>query len=156
MANITLRIASVLAFIELVGHTWLILGFVPKHGPDEVAVVTAMKSHQFSFSGFNHTYWDLYFGYCLFVSISLVVESGVLWQLGKLAGSATARIRPIVGFLALGEAGYAVLMYKYFFIIPIAGHSAMTILLVVAFFTLSVDPAPSFPSAARLRESPAP
>lgn len=153
--SLFLRIASIFALVELFGHTALVLTFVPKHGPQEAAVVAAMKSHKFSFSGSSHTYWDLYFGYCLFVSISLVIESGILWKLAALAKAGSAGIRTLVALMALGEAAYAALMYRYFFITPIVGHSAMTLLLAAALFTLRANPAPSFPLAVPPRESPA-
>jgi hypothetical protein len=145
-----LRIAFVLVLLELAGHTWLIFNFIPKHGVAESAVIAAMKSQEFSFSGSLHSYWEMYFGYELFVSVSLIVEAAILWQ---LAGSPFAK--RITGILALGEAGYAALMLKYFFIIPIASHTIMAILLAAAWFMLPSNPDPSSPSAARLRESPA-
>jgi hypothetical protein len=145
-----LRIAFAFVLMELAGHTWLVFSYVPKHGIEEVAVIAAMKSREFSFSGSHHTYWDLYFGYELFVSLSLLVEAAILWQVAK------SSVRSVVGILALGEAGYAILMSKYFFIIPIAGHTLMAILLAAAWFRLPAGPAPSSLSAVPLPESPAP
>jgi hypothetical protein len=110
----------------------LFLSYAPVHGAGEVAVVSAMKSLRFSFSGFLHSYWELYFGYGLFVSISCLMEGLLLWQLATLA-KAGAEIRGLVGLLALGEAGYAALMWRYFFPIPIAAHTFLAICLGAAF-----------------------
>lgn len=129
MSKMLIRIALALVLLELAGHTWLIFAFVPKHGAAEEAVVAAMKSREFSFSGSYHSYWDMYFGYELFVSLSLVMEAGILWNISN---------RATVGVLALGEIGYAILMYKYFFVIPIASHATMAILLTLAWFMFPV------------------
>jgi len=129
-----LRVAFALALLELAGHTFLIFSFVPKHGIAEETIIAAMKSQAFSFSGSYRTYWDMYFGYELFVSLSLIVESLILWQL--FHATAMPGTRAIAGVLALGEAGYALLMIRYFFIIPIASHTAMAILLSIAWYSL--------------------
>jgi hypothetical protein len=135
-ATLILRIALAVAILELVGHTWLILAFVPKHGFEESAVVAAMKSREFSFSGSLHSYWDLYFGYEVFVSLSLIVEAAILWQLSRLARVPTPGVRAITGVLALGEVCYALLMARYFFRTPVASHTTMAILLTIAWILL--------------------
>lgn len=130
-----LRLASILALLACLGHTYLFVSYVPVHGPDEIAVVTAMKIHRFSFGGFVHSYWELYFGYGLFVSIGCLVESVLFWQLADAAKRNALSIRPLLLPLIFGEAGYSVLMMKYFFIIPIVVHIATMICLALAFIT---------------------
>lgn len=130
-----LRLASILALLACLGHTYLFLSYVPVHGPDEIAVVTAMKIYRFSFGRYVHSYWELYFGYGLFVSIACFVESVLFWQLANLAKSNPRSIRRLLLPLIFGEAGYSILMVKYFFIIPIVVHISTTICLVLAFIT---------------------
>ncbi len=125
-----LRIASILALVAALGHTLLFLTYHPTHGPDEIVVVTAMQTHVFSFGGFLHSYWQLYFGYELFVTISCLVECAILWQLATL--STTLAIRPIVLVLFLGEVATSILMFKFFFIIPIVVHTATALCLLLA------------------------
>jgi len=122
-----LRLAASLALLACLGHTFLFLTYTPKHGPEEVSVVTAMKSHRFSFSGFQHSYWELYTGYGLFVSISCLMEALILWQLARVPVA-----KPLVGIFALGETAYAVLMLKFFFLIPIVAHIAIATCLGLA------------------------
>src|SRR6266478_8535309 len=122
--SLFLRIAATLALLACLGHTFLFVTYSPTHGPEEAAVVAAMKAHSFSFRGFLHSYWELYFGYGLFVSISCFIEAVLLWQLAAIDGSNPVAIRPLVAPFVLGEAGYAVLMLKYFFLIPIVAHTS--------------------------------
>jgi hypothetical protein len=132
-----LRIASILALIAALGHTLLFLTYKPTHGPAEVVVLTAMQTHVFSFGGFLHSYWQLYFGYELFVTISCLVECGLLWQLASLSSSAPRSIRPMIGLFFLGEVATSILMLKFFFLIPIVVHSATALCLALAFWALS-------------------
>lgn len=133
-----LRAAAVISLLAALGHTYLFLTYSPSHGPAEIAVVAAMKSASFRFGWpAPHSYWELYFGYGLFVAVSCFVEAGILWFLTALADSHPARIMPIAAILFLGEFGYAALMYKFFFVIPIVAHSALAVCLAAAFFTSS-------------------
>jgi hypothetical protein len=132
-----LRIASLFALIAALGHTLLFLTYKPTHGPAEIVVITAMQTHVFSFGGFPHTYWQLYFGYELFVTISCLVECGLLWQLANLSSSAPISIRPMIALLFLGEVATSILMLKFFFIIPIVVHIATALCLAVALLALT-------------------
>ena len=58
-----LRIGSVVALVQFAAHTLLFVSSAPKHGPEETAVVEAMKGHRFDFMGSMRSYWDFYFGY---------------------------------------------------------------------------------------------
>jgi hypothetical protein len=132
---IFLRIASLVALLAVLGHTFLFFTYVPVHGAEEIAVVDAMKAHRFNFGGLDHSYWELYFGYGLFVSISCLVEAVLFWQLATIAQSDASRIKSIVAPFVFGEAGYAILMLKYFFLVPIVIHIVVTACLAAAFIT---------------------
>lgn len=132
-----LRIASSLALVAALGHTFLFLTYRPTHGPTEIVVVSAMQTHVFSFGGFLHSYWQLYFGYELFVTISCLVECGLLWQLASLSSSAPRSIRPMVLIFLLGEIATSVLMLRFFFLVPIVIHIATALCLALALLTLS-------------------
>ena len=132
-----LRIASILALIAALGHTLLFLTYKPTHGPAEIVVVTAMQTHVFSFGGFLHSYWQLYFGYELFVTISCLVECGLLWQLASLSSSAPRSIQPMIVIFFLGEVAISILMFRFFFLVPIVVHIATAICLGLALAALT-------------------
>ena len=102
-----------------------------------------MQTHVFSFGGFLHSYWQLYFGYELFVAIGCLVECGLLWQLATLSSSAPRAIRPMIGLFFLGEVAISILMLKFFFVIPIVVHSATAVCLALALWGLSRSSRPS-------------
>ena len=76
------RIASILLLLFDVGHT---LGFRqsdPKWGVD--ALLASMRSIHFDVQGFSRTYWDLFVGAGLFVSVFLLFAAVLTWQLAGL------------------------------------------------------------------------
>ena len=43
-------------------------------------MLAAMKSHQFDFMGSARSYWNFFFGYDLFVALTLLVAGILFWQ----------------------------------------------------------------------------
>ncbi len=114
-----LRIASVLSFIHAVLHTFGGLLKAPSHGPQEIAVLNTMKSFQFDFMGSRRTYWDFYLGFGLFVTLALLVEAVLLWQLASLVASEPTRARPLIASLFAAFVGAIVLSWGFFFVAPL-------------------------------------
>ena len=127
-----LRIASVLTLIHCTLHT---IGGVfgkPKHGAPEVAVIDTMKSQRFNFMGSMRGYHDFLFGYGLAVTITLLVQGILFWQLGTAIKTDPSVVRPIVALFFVGSILTAIVSWKYFFIAP-----AITQLLIAACLAFS-------------------
>jgi hypothetical protein len=58
MAALLLRLASVVALLQALAHTLLVVFAAPRHGPQEIAVIEAMKAHRFDFMGSARSYWE--------------------------------------------------------------------------------------------------
>ena len=128
-----LRIAAVLALLQGIAHAALIVFASPKHGPEEVAVIEAMKSHRFNFLGAQRSYWDFYFGYALNAAIICLVEAVLFWQVAGVASLSPSVIRPIAGVFIAFNIMHALLAARFFFITPIVPDILITICLVLAF-----------------------
>src|SRR5438105_1358533 len=115
--SLFLRIASVLTFLYFAGHT-AGMPWTPVMGPQEMAVVEAMKGRAFDLVGSNRTYWNLYFGFGITISLFLLMIAAVLWQLASLAKTDALRIRPVLAPLFIGFAINAGVASRFFFIIP--------------------------------------
>jgi hypothetical protein len=112
-----IRLASVLTLVHAVLHT---IGGVfgkPEPGAQEAAVA-AMKANQFQVMGLTRTYWDFQMGLGLAVSILMLVEAIVFWQLGSLAKGDASRLRPILATFLVGYLALAVNSYRYIFAPP--------------------------------------
>ena len=113
-----LRIASVLTLIHSVLHT--VGGVFGKPEPGIAAATeAAMRANQFIAFGLNRTYFQFYRGMGLGVTIFLTAEAIVFWQLGTLAKTDAARLRPIMATFMVAYLVFAVNSYVYFFSGPV-------------------------------------
>src|SRR5258708_17528059 len=122
-----LRIASVLTLIHAILHTVGGVLAPPRHGAEEASVIETMKSHRFDMMGSMRSYWDFFFGYGLVVTIALLVQAVLFWQLSTLAKTNPSSTRPIVLLFLLNYLALSIVSCNYLFIAP-----AVTELLIAA------------------------
>ena len=126
-----LRIAAVLTLLYCAGHTSGI-PWTPYTDSEATSVLEAMKSHSFEAEGFKGTYWELYFGFGLVISLYLLVQAVVLWQVASLAKTDAIRVRPIVVSFFVAFVINAALSWKYFFVVPVVMAGLIAICLAIA------------------------
>ena len=113
-----LRIASVLTLIHSVLHT--IGGVFSQPEPGlQAATVAAMRANQFVVFGLTRSYFAFYRGLGLAITIVLTAEAIVFWQLGTLAKTDAARLRPILATFLVAYLVFAINSYTYFFFGPV-------------------------------------
>ena len=127
-----LRIASVITFLYFAGHT-AGMPWTPGEGLAELAVIEAMKANRFAAMGSSRTYWDFYFGFGVIISVMQLVQAVGLWQLGALAKTDAARLRPIIATFFAAFVANAVLGWMYFFILPVIMATVIAVCLGLAF-----------------------
>jgi len=132
-----LRTAAVVALLQFVGHGLLFIRAKPSHGETEVAVVQAMKDHRFDFGGSVRSYWDMYFGYGVEAAGICLVEAVLFWQLAAIAGTAPAMVRPIVALALAANVAHALLVMRFFFLVPLVPDALIALLLGWALFSAS-------------------
>lgn len=118
-ARIWLKSLAVLLALFALGHT---LGSaVPKvtHGPGEASVFEAMQTFRFPIMGFNRTYWELYRGFALIISLQLLVMMTMAWQLSRITQSNARLALPMAITLQMGCIGLLILSWMFFFTAPI-------------------------------------
>jgi hypothetical protein len=126
-----LRIAAVLTLLYCAGHTSG-MPWTPYTDAEAASVLDTMKSHSFAEQGFQGTYWDLYMGFGLVISLYLLLQGVVLWQLGSLAKTEARRVRPIVVSFLLAFVINVALSWKYFFVVPVVLAGLTAICLAIA------------------------
>jgi len=129
-----LRIASVLTFLHAVGHTTGVFFGKVAPGPQQAAVL-AMKTNQFQVMGLTRSYWDFSMGEGIGISISLLIETVVFWQLGSLAKTGRVPLRPILATFMVGYAAFAVNSWRYFIPPPVIGEILIALCFGLAIFT---------------------
>ncbi len=102
--------------------------------PRRAAPAGSDESHSFETEGFRRTYWDFYLGFGIIISAFLLLQAVVLWQLGSLARTDAARVRPIVAAFLIASIVNAGLGWKFFFAIPAVMAAAIALCLAIALF----------------------
>jgi hypothetical protein len=90
-ASLLYRIASILLLLFAVGHTFGFRQIDARWGVD--SLVRSMQSIHFNANGSDHTYWDFFVGFGLFVTVLMVFASIVAWQFGGLPAQTLAAMR---------------------------------------------------------------
>jgi hypothetical protein len=126
-----LRIAAVLTLLYCAGHT-MGMPWTPYTDSEATSVLDSMKNHSFEAEGFKGTYWDLYFGFGLIISVYLLAQAVVLWQVASLAKADAPRVRPLVVSFLIAFGINAALSWKYFFVVPVVLAGLTAICLAIA------------------------
>jgi hypothetical protein len=127
----SLRVAAILTLLYCAGHT-IGMPWTPYTDSEAMSVLETMKSHRFEAEGFKGTYWDLYFGFGLIISVYLLVQAVVLWQVASLARTDAIRVRPIAVSFLVAFVINAALSWKYFFVVPVVLAGLIAICLALA------------------------
>jgi hypothetical protein len=134
--HVLLRAASILALLHALLNTFAGLLSGTSDNQAEVAVLNAMKALRFNAMGSSRTYWDFYFGFGLFLTVSMVLISALLWQIASLAKGEAAVARPFVGSICAAFIAFAIVSGLYFFIAPLVLEIVIAIILGLAFAEL--------------------
>ena len=114
--TVFLRVASILSLLFAAGHT---LGGLQSWSPaGETEVLQAMRSFRFDAEGVSRTYLEFYLGFGFILSVYLLLQAVVLWQLATLARVEPARLRPLVAAFLLAQVASGVLALKFIFAVP--------------------------------------
>ncbi len=124
-----LRVTAVVALLQFFGHAALFVRSRPTHGDAEVTVVAAMKAHRFNFGGSMRSYWDMYFGYGLEAAFICLVEAVLFWQLATIIGTTQVIVRPIIALFLVANVAHAILVMRYFFLVPLVPDVLIALLL---------------------------
>jgi hypothetical protein len=129
--TLLLRIASVISLVFTAGHT---LGGLRKWSPTgENEVLKAMTEVRFDTMGANRSYLDFFMGFGWSISVLMVLQTVLLWQLASLAHADPARIRPMIAVFGLGTLATGVIAWRFIFPIPALFSSALLIVLLAAY-----------------------
>jgi hypothetical protein len=126
-----LRIASVISLLFAVGHS---LGGLQRWSPvGENAVLEAMTDVHFDTMGVRRSYLDFYMGLGWTISILMLMETILLWQLASLATRDPARLRSIIAVIAVATAASGVIAWRFILPVPALFSVALLLPLVLAY-----------------------
>src|SRR5215468_4271652 len=127
-----LRIASVILLLFTVGHT---LGGLQRWSPmGDNEVLRAMTAVRFDTMGASRTYLDFYMGFGWSLTVAMIMQTVLLWQMASLAQTNPAGVRPMIAIIALATVAGGVISWRFLFPIPALFSIALVIPLAAAYF----------------------
>lgn len=127
---ILIRLSAILFVGLMVGH----MSAYPwtNHGLQETQLVDSMKSLNVEFMGERSSYWSLYFGWGLWMGVSLLTLAIILWLVSDLARLAPRRVGVITGVISASCLIGAYLSFRFFYIPPLLFYLAICLILLTA------------------------
>jgi hypothetical protein len=126
-----LRIASVISLLFTAGHS---LGGLQKWSPmGDNDVLKVMNATRFDTMGANRSYLDFFMGFGWSISVAMLLQTVLLWQLGTLAHPDPSRVRPMIAAFALATLTSGVIAWRFIFPVPALFSAALVIVLVAAY-----------------------
>jgi hypothetical protein len=131
MTTLWLRIASVISLLFTVGHT---VGGLQRWSPTgDNDVLRQMTAVHFDVMGANRSYVDFYMGFGWSLSVAMVLQTVLLWQVASLARRNASGVRPMIAVFALTTLASTVIAWRFIFLVPALFSTALLIPLVVAY-----------------------
>ena len=130
--SLLLRIASILTLLFAAGHT---SGGLSSWSPaGETEVLRAMRTFHFDAAGVSRSYLDFYLGFGFILSVFMLLQAVVLWQLATLAKTDAARVRPMIGSFLVATIVSTALDWRFIFVVPVVCSAAIAVFLGLAFY----------------------
>jgi len=130
--TLLLRIASVISLLFTLGHS---LGGLKKWSPmGDNEVLRAMTAVRFDTMGASRTYLDFYMGFGWSLTVAMIMQTVLLWQMASLAQTNPAGVRPMIAIIALATVAGGVISWRFLFPIPALFSIALVIPLAAAYF----------------------
>lgn len=126
-----LRIASIISLLFTLGHS---LGGLQKWSPmGDNEVLKAMTTVRFDIMGASRSYFDFYIGFGWSITVAMVMQTVILWQMASLARTDPASVRPMIAVIALATIAGGIIAWRFIFPIPALFSIALLIPLVAAY-----------------------
>ncbi|HWY67426.1 MAG TPA: hypothetical protein VNX88_02115 [Terriglobales bacterium] len=126
-----LRIASAISLLFTLGHS---SGGLQKWSPmGDNEVLKAMTAVHFDVMGTNRSYLDFYLGFGWSISVAMLMQTLLLWQMASLARTSPASVRPMIAVIALATVASGVIAWRFIFPVPALFTVALVIPLAAAY-----------------------
>jgi hypothetical protein len=126
-----LRAAAIVSLLFAAGHT---LGGRKDWSPmGDTDVLKAMRAVRFDTMGVSRTYLEFYRGFGYSLSVFLLLQTVVLWQMAAVAKTDPQLIRPMVATFAGASVATGVISWLFLFPVPAIFSAILATCLGAAF-----------------------
>jgi hypothetical protein len=131
--TLLLRIAAVISLIFTAGHT---MGGLKRWSPmGDNPVLKSMMDVRFDAMGVNRSYFDFFMGFGWSISVFMLMQTILLWQLASLATTEASRLRPIIAVMALATLASGVIAWRFIFPVPALFSLVLALVLGLAYIS---------------------
>ena len=136
--TLMLRISALISLLFTIGHS---AGGLQKWSPNEDnPVLTAMTNVHFDMMGMSRSYLDLYLGLGWTLSIAMLLQTALLWQMASLARTNAAQVRPMIAAFLLATLASGIVAWLLIFPVPAVFCAALFFALAAAYWTAGKAP----------------
>jgi hypothetical protein len=129
--HLLLRIASVISLLFAAGHS---RGGLKKWSPmGDNEVLEAMETVRFETMGVSRSYSDFFMGFGWSISVFMLLQTVLLWQIGSLARTNAVQVRPLIAVFALANLASGVIAWRFIFPIPAVFSGVLVLVLLAAY-----------------------
>lgn len=141
--TVWLRISAIISLVFALGHS---MGAMQNWSPvADNPVLQSMRTVHFEVMGVNRSYLDFYMGFGYSITVSLFLQSVLLWILSNLARTHASIVRPMIAAFAVATALGGLIAWRYIFPVPALFSLVLFAALVSAFIAALRSPAPVRP-----------
>ena len=138
-ASLLLRISAAISLLFAAGHS---AGGLQKWSPnDHNPVLTAMTDVHFDMMGMSRSYLDLYLGLGWTITVMMLLQTVLLWQMASLARTDAASVRPMIAAFLLATLASGIIAWRLIFPIPVIFCAILFAALAAAYWTAGKAPA---------------
>lgn len=128
-----LRVAAAISFLFTLGHS---IGGLQSWSPvPDNAVLRAMAGTHFPVMGVSRSYLDFYLGLGWSISVYLLLQAFLLWQMASLARTNAAQVRPMIAAFALAALATGIIAWRLIFPVPALFSAMLFVALAAAWWT---------------------
>jgi hypothetical protein len=128
--TVLLRTASIIAFLFVAGHALGGLSHWSPIGP--TPVLDTMRTFHFDVMGVSRSYLDFYLGFGHGLTVFMLLQAVLLWQLASAARANRALVRPMVVAITIASAASTIVTLVFLFPLPAVFGLVLTLVLAAA------------------------
>jgi hypothetical protein len=131
--TVWLRVSAIISLLFTAGH---FMGGLKNWSPmGDNPVLQSMRTVRFHIMGADRSYLDFFMGFGHSLTVSLLLQSVLLWILGDVARTNASLVRPMIAAFVVAVALTGVIAWRY--ILPLAAFFSLAVCatLVLAFIT---------------------
>ena len=142
--SLCLRLAAVLTVLYAAGHT--LGGTESWSPPGDTEVLQSMRTFEFDVMGATRTYMDFYLGFGVYITVLLLLQAVLMWQVASLARHDPHRAGHMAAALSVGSLIGTFVVWKLIFIVPALFSLACASCATIAYVRLRSAGPPAHPN----------